>query len=338
MTAAATFDTPPVSRLAGFRFGAGPLGAAILILIAVPCIVTLPWSLDRYDDQRLGAQGDDPRRPPTLAEPFGTDQLGRSIFWRCLLGGAISLGIGASAALIAVFTGVVWGAVSGYTGGRTDAAMMRTVDVLYGLPYVLLVVILGVAFEPQVTDLVKRLGNFTVGPDGWLTREAGTVANVLTLLAAIGGVSWLTMARVIRGQVLSLRAQPFVEAARACGVGPAGMMTRHLLPNLLGPIIVYATLTVPSAILQESFLSFLGIGVRPPLPSWGNLAAEAMAELSVFGQAASIDGSATGQGGAQFKWWLLFWPCALLGLTLMALNFLGDALRERFDPRGRRSR
>lgn len=317
--------SPASNRLPRVRFSTGMLGAAILLVIALPCLVTLPWSLSRYDDQVLGQQDEDPRRPPTLSEPMGTDQLGRSLLWRCLLGGAISLGIGASAAIISVVTGVAWGAISGYSGGRTDATMMRTVDVLYGLPYVLLVVILGVAFEPQVTALVKDVGNWTGGLDSWLSREAGTVANVLTLLAAIGGVSWLTMARVIRGQVLSLRSQPYVEAARACGVGPMGMMSRHLLPNLIGPIIVYATLTVPSAILQESFLSFLGIGVRPPLPSWGNLASEAMAELASFGQP-----------GATFRWWLLFWPCALLGMTLMALNFLGDALRERFDPRSRR--
>jgi len=300
------------------------LGLVILLAIALPCIVTLPWSLSRYDKQDVGDVGADPRRAPSWAEPMGTDQLGRSLMWRCLLGGAISLGIGGSAAIISVLTGVAWGAISGYSGGRVDATMMRTVDVLYGLPYVLLVVILGVAFEPRVTGIVRWCGEVTTGPDGWLSREAGTVANVVTLLAAIGGVSWLTMARVIRGQVLSLRAQPFVEAARACGAGPARVVWRHMLPNLVGPIVVYATLTVPSAILQESFLSFLGIGVRPPLPSWGNLAAEALPELSAFGL-----------GGTSFRWWLLFWPCALLGLTLMALNFLGDALRARLDPRGR---
>ena len=142
------------------------------------------------------------------------------------------------------------------------------------------------------------------------------------LLVAIGGVSWLTMARVVRGQVLSLKGQPFIEAARAMGVGWFGQFHRHLLPNLVGPIIVYATLMVPQAILQESFLSFLGIGVKPPLPSWGNLAAEGLPELNLY----------------KSYWWLLAFPCLLLGSTLLALNFVGEMLRERFDPKRQRTR
>jgi len=141
--------------------------------------------------------------------------------------------------------------------------------------------------------------------------------DVVVLLCAIGGVSWLTMARVIRGQVLSLKKLPFVEAARAIGVGPGGIFLRHLLPNLMGPIIVYTTLTVPQAILQESFLSFLGIGVKPPLPSWGNLAADGLSELNPY----------------ESNWWLLLFPCLRLGTTLLALNFVGEGLREAFDPK-----
>jgi oligopeptide transport system permease protein len=148
-----------------------------------------------------------------------------------------------------------------------------------------------------------------------------SVVDVVVLLVAIGGVSWLTMARVVRGQVLSLKSQPFMEAARAMGVGWFGQFRRHLLPNLVGPIIVYATLTVPQAILQESFLSFLGIGVKPPLPSWGNLAADGLSELNPV----------------RSNWWLLAFPCVLLGMTLLALNVLGEGMREAFDPkRGRR--
>jgi oligopeptide transport system permease protein len=143
-----------------------------------------------------------------------------------------------------------------------------------------------------------------------------------TLLIAIGGVSWLTMARVIRGQVLSLKQQPFIEAARALGLSTPRIFFRHLLPNLVGPIIVYATLTVPQAILQESFLSFLGIGVKPPLPSWGNLAAEGLVELNPY----------------QSNWWLLLFPCLLLAITLLSLNFLGEGLRDALDPKRSRGR
>ncbi len=307
----------PSRRLALPAWGTGGLGFAILLLIALPCIVTLPWSLERYDiqDMRLDAGGGfvDPMRPPSAAEPLGTDKLGRSLMWRLLLGGAISLGIGASAALIAVVIGVTWGAVAGYVGGRVDALMMRIVDVLYGLPYILLVVLVSIALNPFFEWVAQGIFD---------QRVASQVAPIVTLLVAIGGVSWLTMARVIRGQVLSLRNQPFVEAARACGTGPLRILGSHLLPNLVGPIVVYTTLTVPQAILQESFLSFLGIGVKEPLPSWGNLASEGLETLQGIGQASF-----------QMRWWLLWWPCLALGLTLMSLNFLGDALRTRMDPR-----
>jgi oligopeptide transport system permease protein len=157
---------------------------------------------------------------------------------------------------------------------------------------------------------------------GEMSASRRAAIDVFTLLVAIGGVSWLTMARVVRGQVLSLKAQPFMEAARAIGVPLRGQFLRHLLPNLLGSIIVYTTLTVPQAILQESFLSFLGIGVKPPLPSWGNLAADGLPELNPY----------------QSHWWLLLFPCLLLGTTLLALNFVGEGLREAFDPKRRRTR
>lgn len=304
----------------GFRWrpptlGAGGLGAVVLFLVALPCFVTLPWSVSRYDIQRYGEAGVGELSPPSWREPMGTDGNARSLLWRCLLGGAVSLGIGAASALIAVGIGVAWGAAAGFVGGRTDALMMRTVDVLYSLPSILLVVLVKLAVEPATARLLG----------GWLSQDAAAnTAGIVTLLVAIGGVSWLTMSRVIRGQVLSLRAQPFIEAARACGVGPVRIFTAHLLPNLVGPIIVYATLTVPAAILSESFLSFLGIGVQPPLPSWGNLASEGVPPLRSW--AMSVGPS---------RWWLIVWPCVMLGLTLLALNFLGDALRDRLDPRRR---
>ena len=250
------------------------------------------------------------RHWPTTQEPLfyllGSDNLGRSLFVRVLAGGGISLVIGIAAALLSVFIGTVYGAISAYAGGKVDAVMMRIVDVLYGLPYILLVVLLAVASDAYIED---RFPNINDG-----TR---TLLDVAVLLVAIGGVSWLTLARVVRGQGLSLKNQPFIEAARAMGAAPPRIFLKHLLPNLVGPIVVYATLAVPQAILQESFLSFLGIGVKPPLPSWGNLAADALGELNTH----------------ESHWWLLLFPCLLLGTTLLALNFVGEGLREAFDPK-----
>lgn len=297
---------------------------------------------------------------------LGTDALGRDMLVRLLAGGGISLCIGLAAAALSVCIGTLYGAIAGYAGGRVDGIMMRIVDVLYGLPYVLLVVLLAVASDAMVTEYVSRqkeragvvreiatssmvaqsLGAkdgptrgevfaylaahadqrrewerqaFERVPPRDMSEGARRVLDLGTLLIAIGGVSWLTMARVIRGQVLSLRRQAFVEAARALGLPGWRIFFRHLLPNLVGPIVVYATLTVPQAILQESFLSFLGIGVKPPLPSWGNLAAAGLPELNQY----------------ESNWWLLLFPCLLLGLTLLALNFVGEALREAMDPKRR---
>ena len=341
---------------------------------------------------------------------LGTDVLGRSLLYRVMTGGGISLGIGLAAAFISVLIGTLYGAISGYAGGKTDAAMMRIVDVLFGLPYILLVVLLAVASDAAIdefetrqkaregwtnqqermlaleeggasatesqiaawravpyaslqsslvslivnsdaTELVADLEAakqeardsadteedaasivltngevldaiaFRARPPRDLADSTRLVLDLVVLLVAIGGVSWLTMARVIRGQVLSLKNQPFIEAARSAGSPTRRIFNVHLLPNLLGPIIVYATLTVPLAILQESFLSFLGSGVKPPLPSWGNLAADGLKELNPY----------------ESLWWRILFPCLLLGATLLALNFVGEGLREAFDPkRGRR--
>lgn len=306
--------------------------------------------------------------PPAVKDAWprfaaGSDQLGRSLATRLLAGGGISLTIGIAAALLSVSIGTIYGAVAGYAGGKLDALMMRVVDVLYGLPYILLVVLLAVAsdalldewvsrsrakqswMEQRVVQVAQEEGQpltkaqartllqsdparettlateaAQLFPRRQISERTRTFLDVVTLLVAIGGVSWLTMARVIRGQVLSLKHQPFVEAARALGSPRRRIFVKHLLPNLIGPIVVYATLAVPQAILQESFLSFLGIGVKPPLPSWGNLAADGLIELNTI----------------RSHWWLLFFPCALLGLTLLAMNFVGEGLREAFDPkRGR---
>ena len=348
------------------------------------------WGYDARDAARATAAIPEPRlaelaaevnmsteallRPPPEGVPeavqkawprfcLGSDPLGRSLGVRLLAGGGISLTIGIAAALISVCIGTIYGAVAGYAGGKLDSAMMRVVDVLYGLPYILLVVLLAVASDALVDEWVSRsrtkqawMEQRVVAmaadrgevidrtdvrtalledrdletalaaeaaeryPRRNLGERTRTFLDVATLLVAIGGVSWLTMARVIRGQVLSLKNQPFVEAARAVGSPTKRIFVRHLLPNLIGPIVVYATLAVPQAILQESFLSFLGIGVKPPLPSWGNLAADGLSELNL----------------TRSHWWLLFFPCLLLGLTLLAMNFVGEGLREAFDPkRGR---
>ena len=249
-------------------------------------------------------------QPPSLADPFGTDPLGRDVLARTLIGGCISLGVGLASAAISVFIGTFWGLVAGYTGRGVDTAMMRFVDVLYGLPYVLVVILLIVV----VPDRAIGLG--FLGPDAEIPSVWVRTA---VLFAAIGGVSWLTMARVVRGQALSLRETPFVEAARAMGAGHARIVLHEVLPNLMGTILVCATLTVPLAILQESFLSFLGLGVPPPMASWGTLASEAIEAFNPV----------------RTYWWLLLFPCLFLAATLMGLNFVGDGLRDAFDPRSR---
>ena len=295
---------------------------------------------------------------------LGSDPLGRSLLIRLLAGGAISLTIGVAAALISVAIGTAYGMTAGYVGGRTDAFMMRVVDVLYGVPYILLVVLLAIASDAVIEDyldraperrawveanaaeearvrgitgaardllredpgLARRLeaeasARFPLRPESDLPLGLGRRGlDLMVLLGAIASVSWLTTARVVRGQVMSLRSRAFVEAARALGASGPRIMVRHILPNLAGTIAVYTTLTVPQAILQESFLSFLGIGVKAPLPSWGNLAAEGLSELNPY----------------RSHWWLLLFPCLLLAGTLLSLNVVGEALRESLDPRARR--
>ncbi len=214
----------------------------------------------------------------------------------------VSLGIGLAAAGVAVVIGTAWGAAAALAGGRWDLAMMRIVDVLYGLPYILMVILLKIALARPLTALLAGHSQY---------------ADLVILFLAIGGVSWLTMARVIRGQVLSLRSQPFVEAARAAGAGPVHILRRHMLPNLIGPIFTYAALVIPQAILQESFLSFLGIGVQQPTPSLGRLAADGVEAVNTF----------------VGYWWLIVFPCVALVVTLLALNFISDALRDAFDPK-----
>jgi oligopeptide transport system permease protein len=251
-----------------------------------------------------------------------------------------------------VSIGTAYGAVAGYRGGRLDAIMMRAVDVLYSLPYVLLVVLLAVAAgslrdefvsrhaqrQHIITDLATQAGSprSTADVERWLREHPDQALqfaqaamqqapprnlsaasqqfiDLATLLIAIGSVSWLTTARVVRGQVMSLKTQPFIEAAVAGGASQPRILWRHILPNITGTIVVYTTLTIPQTIMQESFLSFLGIGVAPPLPSWGSLAARGVEEINPY----------------RSSWWLLIFPCGLLATTLLALNFIGEHVRTR---------
>ncbi len=305
-------------------------GAGVLVIVTVTSVATLPLSLRWYNVQELDtavrhppsavpavdydhyttkpAPPGETRPPPILpalahraASWLGHDDLGRSLFYRLLPGFLVSFLIGFAAAGMAVVIGASWGAVAALVGGRIDTVMMRIVDVLYGLPYILMVILLKIALTRPLTTLFAGHAK---------------IADLVILLLAIGGVSWLTMARVIRGQVLSLRTRPFVDAARVAGAGPGHILLRHVFPNLIGPIVVYATLVIPQAILQESFLSFLGIGVQQPVPSLGRLAADGVEAVNTF---------------VGF-WWLIVFPCGFLVLTLLALNFVGDGLRDAFDP------
>lgn len=288
-------------------------GGGVLVLVVALSIASLPWTLTTtsalYYDQQIGTMV---RHGPT-GDPagwFGYDTLGRSILARCLLGGSISMMVGIAAAAIAVLLGTTVGLIAGYAGGWVDSLLMRTVDIMYGLPYILLVILFKIALENPMTRGFEALQH-----GNWFS--SAQAANLVVMFLSIGLVSWLTMARVVRGQVLALRGLPFVEAARALGMPSHRIFVRHVLPNLVGPITVYATLTVPGAILQESFLSFLGVGVRLPLPTWGSLASDGVAALSPI----------------KFYWWMLLFPCMLLMVALLGLNFLGDGLRDVLDPK-----
>jgi oligopeptide transport system permease protein len=268
------------------RNRAAVLSAWFLIAIAALSIAA-PWIPGLADptaqDLKLGAT------PPSGVHWFGTDELGRDTLARVVYGGRISLMVGLVATLVSLLVGVSWGAIAGYRGGKLDEFMMRVVDILYSLPYIFLVILLLVFFS----------------------------RSILMLFVALGLVQWLTMARIVRGQVLSLKHQNFVEAARALGAGDGAIIFRHIVPNTLGPVIVYTTLTVPAIILQEAFLSFLGLGVQPPDASWGTLVSDGARVLALFP-------------------WLVIFPGLALSLTLFCFNFLGDGLRDALDPQGRR--
>jgi oligopeptide transport system permease protein len=256
--------------------GAAVLAALVVVAALTPWIAPYPYAKTNLP---YGAQ------PPSPRHLLGTDELGRDLLTRIMWGARVSLGVGVLATLVSLTIGVSYGALAGYLGGRADRLMMRLVDILYGLPFMFFVIILVV----------------------WLGR------NVFNLFIALGAVQWLTMSRIVRGQVLSLREREFVQGARALGGSPLRVLARHVVPNAAGPIIVYATLTVPAVMLEEAFLSFLGLGVQPPMASWGSLASEGAAHLDV-------------------RPWLILFPGTALTVTLFSLNFLGDGLRDALDP------
>jgi oligopeptide transport system permease protein len=294
------------------RNGRIAVGGAVLCAMLLLCLVSLFWTANSNSNFYYDGQHTEVPLAPPQVRPlwmlFGTTRLGQSLLGQCLFGGVISLTIGVAAAAISLVLGVGVGIVAGYRGGWLDALLMRIVDVLYALPYILMVILFKIALEPLLNGM-KIHGHPMLNP---------MASNLVVLFLSIGLVSWLTMARVIRGQVLSLRSLPFIEAAHAAGVPQWRIFLRHLLPNLVGPITVYATLAVPSAILQESFLSFLGIGIQKPLPTWGSLASDGLPlSLTPVGPC----------------WWPLVFPCTLLAVTLLALNFVGDGLRDAWDPK-----
>lgn len=254
----------------------------VLVLLALFGPLLTPFAYDEINKPDVWAP------PLTGGHLLGADSLGRDLFARLCVGLQVSLAIGLVATSVSLVIGVIWGATAGYLGGRIDDAMMRIVDVLYALPFIFFVILLMV----------------TLG------------SNILLIFVAIGAVEWLTMARIVRGQTRSLKAMEFIEAARAAGVSSAMIMARHIVPNLLGPVIVYVTLTIPAVILAESFLSFLGLGVQPPMASLGTL-------ISVGAQ------------DRELAPWLLIFPSAIMAITLMAFNFIGDGLRDALDPKDR---
>jgi len=263
-------------------------GALLLSLMTLACVLLpLLLKLDPSHTQPVLRN-----LPPSSQFWFGTDGLGRDLFVRVLVGGRTSLLVGLASTAVSVLVGVSYGAVAGFYGGKVDEAMMRLVDFMYGLPYMFLVILIMLMFSEKARG------------------------DMLPVFLALGLVQWLTMARIVRGQVLTLRRQEFVLAAELLGASDARILVRHVLPNVIGVIVVYATLMVPSVIILESFLSFLGLGVAL---SWGQLVSDGVAVINPV----------------RSYWWLLVWPSVFLGLTLLSLNFIGDGLRDALDPKAR---
>lgn len=273
--------------LARLQRNKAAVASLVMLVLLVVAAIAGPWFIPfNYEDPDWTAF----RTPPSLDNGhwFGTDQNGRDLLARTLFGTRVSLLVALIATVVSVFIGVSYGAIAGYVGGRVDQAMMRFVDVMYALPYILFVILLMVIFG----------------------------RNVFLLFAAIGALEWLTMARIVRGQTLSIKQREYIEAARASGLGTRAIIFKHIVPNLVGPVVIYATLTIPEIVAVESFLSYLGFGIQEPLTSLGTLIAEGADVLEVLP-------------------WLLWFPAGFLVTLLLSLLFIGDGLRDAFDPRDR---
>lgn len=290
-----------------FRRNRAAFASAFLLALLISVVLSWPWMGGRSSIELSEAQF----QPPGPGHWFGTDVHGRDLMSRVFYGARISLLVGVVGAGVSLVIGVLWGSIAGYTGGRTDNLLMRIVDILYSLPSIVFVIVLITTLEKLLQDWLSE----TFSP------EAGGLTRMLFLFVGLGAVSWLTMARIVRGQVLSLRTRAFVDASRALGAGHGRILARHILPNIMGVIIVYLTLTVPSVILYESFLSYLGLGIQPPQASLGSLIADGVRQIN----------------GIRTCWWLIVFPGGMLSLTLLALNFVGDGLRDAWDPRGDRA-
>jgi oligopeptide transport system permease protein len=279
------------------------LCGVILLLVALAAVAGPSHTGYTYD-QISG----DSLQAPSHTHWFGTDANGRDILTRTLFGARISLLIAAVGALVSLSVGVSYGMISGYAGGRIDSLMMRVVEIIYSLPTLVLVIVLVTTLDDPVAALLRGMGLRQISP------------RLVLIVLFLGLTEWLTMARIVRGQVLVLKEQTFVQASLALGQSHTRILLRHLLPNLLGIIMIYLTLTVPAIMLDESFMSFLGVGLQPPLASWGTLVSEAAFLINPI----------------RLYWWMLLFPGGLMTITLLALNFLGDGLRDALDPRIRR--
>jgi len=287
------------------RFWRKPVGVialAVVVFIALAAIAgpfLLPASYASPSALSFAA--------PSAAHPFGTDLNGRDLLYQVLTGGRISLLVGLCGALLSLLIGTTYGLVAGYAGGRLDNIMMRLVDILYSVPRLIFILVCISAFN-------TRFLQFAVGMK-W--DFLVPYSRIVILILSLGAIEWLTLARIVRGQTLSLKSRQFVSAAIALGQSHFSILFRHLLPNLLGVILIYLTLTIPAVIIDESFLSFLGLGVQAPQSSWGALLAEGAGALNPI----------------QIRWWLIVFPAASMAITLLALNFLGDTLRDTLDPK-----
>jgi peptide/nickel transport system permease protein/oligopeptide transport system permease protein len=297
---------PPPGTWARLR--KNPVAVVAMVVLAFIVFMALfgPWIF--HTDPHTTSK--DQFLPPSAKHFFGTDNNGRDAFARVLEGARISLLVGICGALISLVVGTTYGLVSGYAGGRTDAIMMRFVEILYSIPRLIILILFTFIFDKHFKT--------------WLTAHHYVAlvgySKVVILIVTLGLIEWLTMARIVRGQVLALKNLQFVTAARSLGQSHTKIIFRHLLPNLGGIVIIYLTLTIPAVILDESFLSFLGLGVQAPQASWGSLLSDGAQVINPV----------------KSYWWLLFFPALVMSVTLLALNFLGDAIRDALDPRARR--